>query len=403
MRNNVSTLFYLKKPKNYSSGEMPVYLRITVEGIRKDFTSGKSCEPAKWDAKANRMIGYKEEIKAFNNYLFSIEKKIDRIQTDLVLEGKEVSAEAIKNKFFGVEEIQHNLLIAFQDHNDRIEALVGKDFSRATLVKYNTTFKHVKAFIKRKYRLNDVLASKVDYAFITDLDFFLRTECHCANNTAVKHLKNLAKVIRICLANRWIRHDPFLSHKNKIKRVERAALDMDELLLISTREFSIERLQVVRDAFVFCCYTGLSFIDVQQLKKSEISEGVDGCVWIMKKRQKTKVATHIPLLPIPLKIIEKYKEHPMVEDRDRVLPIASNQKMNAYLKEVADLCGIKKHLTFHIARHTFATTVTLSKGIPIESVSKMLGHTDIRTTQIYAKMMDVKVANDMSALRDVFS
>jgi site-specific recombinase XerD len=405
MKNNVSTLFYLKKPKNYVSGEMPIYLRITVDGIRKDFTSGKSCEPAKWNAKANRMTGTTPPVKAFNYYLFNLEKQIDQIHTDLFNEGKTITAETIKNKYFGVEvvEIPHNLVVAFQDHNDKVEALIGKDFAKGTLTKYNATLKHVKSFLKAKYRVEDLLASKVDYRFITEFDFYLRTCCGCANNAAVKHLKNLGKIIRICLANRWITFDPFLNHRNKIKKVKRVVLTQSELVLLQQKEFKIERLRIVRDAFLFCCYTGLSFIDVRELTKSEIRQGENGEAWIIKNRHKTDVASHVPLLPIAEEILNRYAEHPQVEDSDRVLPIASNQKMNAYLKEVADLCGIDKHLTFHIARHTFATTVTLNNGVPIESVSKMLGHTDIRTTQIYAKMLDEKVGTDMTELKAKFS
>jgi len=398
MKNNVSTLFYLKKPKNYVSGTVPIYMRITVDGERKEFFSGKNCEPDAWNSKANRMNGHRPEVKAFNNYLFSLEKKIDDAYHELVVQDKEVTAEAIKNRYYGIDEVPRNIVVAFQEHNDKVEALIGKDFAKGTLTKYNTTLKHVRSFIKVKYKVADLLASKVDYRFITEFDFYLRTVCKCENNAAVKHLKNLGKVIRICLANKWINHDPFLGHRNKLKKVERVVLNKEELTNLYEKIFSIERLRVVRDAFLFCCYTGLSFIDVQQLTKSEVTIGVDGKLWIIKNRHKTNIATHIPLLPIAQEVLRKYVEHPSVEETDRVLPIASNQKMNAYLKEVADLCGITKHLTFHIARHTFATTVTLGNGIPIESVSRMLGHTDIRTTQIYAKIMDTKVSADMAKL-----
>lgn len=398
MKNNVSTLFYLKKPKNYSTGPVPVYMRITVDGVRKDFFSGKNCEPESWNAKANRMNGHKAEVKMFNNFLFSLEKKIDQAYNDLMTLGAEITADSVKNKYYGVEETPRNLIIAFQDHNNKVEALVGRDFAKGTLTKYNTTLKHVRTFLKEKYKLTDLPASKVDHRFITEFDFYLRTSCKCENNTAVKHLKNLGKIIRICLANRWINHDPFLAHKNKMKKVDRVVLTADELNSLHEKNFAIARLGLVRDIFLFCCYTGLSFIDVKQLTKSEIAKGVDGKLWIIKKRHKTNIATHIPLLPLPQAILRRYKDHPLVEESDRVLPVASNQKMNSYLKEVADLCGINKHLTFHIARHTFATTVTLSNGVPIESVSRMLGHTDIRTTQIYAKILDTKVGADMARI-----
>lgn len=399
MKNNVSTLFYLKKPKNYFAGSAPIYMRITVDGVRKDFYSGKSCDPDQWNAKANRMTGTRQEVKSFNNYLFTLEKQIDQIHTNLITQGKEVTAQAITNRYLGLaEEKPHLLIEEFQDHNDKVEALIGVDFRKPTLTKYNTTLKHLRSFLLLKYKLSDMVVSRVDNHFITEFSFYLRTKCSCANNSAVKHLKNLNKVMRICVANRWINFDPFAGHKNKVTKVERAILTDCELETLANKVFSIDRLQVVKDVFLFCCYTGLSFIDVQQLTQTEITVNGDGIAWIKKRRHKTQVASHIPLLPRALEIIERYKDHPICEDSGIVLPVASNQKMNAYLKEVADLCNIEKHLTFHIARHTFATTVTLGNGIPIESVSKMLGHTDIRTTQIYAKILDHKVSADMAGL-----
>lgn len=399
MKNNVSTLFYLKKPKNYTTGQVPIYMRITVNGARKDFYSGKTCDPGQWNAKANRMSGSRQEVKSFNNYLFALEKQIDQIHSCLTTEGKEMTAQTIMNRYLGLDaERPRKLIEVFQDHNDKVQALIGVDFRKPTLTKYNSTLKHLKNFLFYKFKVNDLELSRVDNHFITEFSFYLRAKGGCANNSAVKHLKNLGKVMRICVANKWIGLDPFAGHKNKVNKVERAILTDRELNTLADKVFPIARLQVVKDVFVFCCYTGLSFIDVQQLTPTEISISGDGMAWIKKRRHKTLVASHIPLLPVALEIIERYKDHPVCENSGMVLPVASNQKMNAYLKEVADLCNIEKHLTFHIARHTFATTVTLGNGIPIESVSKMLGHTDIRTTQIYAKILDDKVGADMAGL-----
>jgi len=399
MKNNISTLFYLKKPKNYTAGQVPIYMRITVNGARKDFYSGKTCDPAFWNAKSNRMNGTRQEVRSFNNYLFTLEKQIDQIHSDLITNGREVTAQAVMKRYLGMDEEKPRRVVeVFQDHNDKVAALIGIDFRKPTLTKYNTTLKHVKNFLLYKFKLTDMEVSRVDNHFITEFSFYLRAKGGCANNSAVKHLKNLGKIMRICVANRWIGFDPFAGHKNKVTKVERAILTEAELSTLTSKIFPIERLQVVKDVFVFCCYTGLSFIDVQQLTRSEISVGTDGIAWIKKRRHKTLVASHIPLLPVALEIIARYQDHPICEISGRVLPVASNQKMNAYLKEVADLCEIEKHLTFHIARHTFATTVTLGNGIPIESVSKMLGHTDIRTTQIYAKILDHKVGADMAEL-----
>ncbi|MCX2483519.1 site-specific integrase [Pedobacter sp. MR2016-24] len=197
---------------------------------------------------------------------------------------------------------------------------------------------------------------------MSEFDFYLRSKCGCENNAAVKHLKNLGKVIRICLANRWMTYDPFSGHKNKITKVQQVILTPSDIQAIYKKEFAIERLRIVRDAFIFCCYTGMSFIDLVELKKSEIIKGVDGSLWIIKKRHKTGIPCNVPMLPVALEIMERYTDHPLCANSGLVLPMNSNQKMNAYLKEVADLSGVEKHLTFKVARVAFATTVTMANG-----------------------------------------
>jgi len=225
----------------------------------------------------------------------------------------------------------------------------------------------------------------------------------CSNNTAVKYIKNFNKIIKICLANDWLDKNPFNNYKSKIKEVERDFLSEEELQAILNKDFKTDRLSLVRDIFIFSCFTGLAYIDVKNLTKSHISIGIDGEKWIYTHRQKTESASKIPIIPITQMIIDKYENHPQSNNQDVLLPILSNQKMNAYLKEIAAICEIEKELTFHIARHTFATTVTLTNGVPIESVSKMLGHKNIKTTQHYAKILDKKVSEDMQVLRLKFS
>lgn len=398
MKNNLSVLFYLKKPKNYQVGQIPIYMRITLGGSPKELSIGRSCEPKRWNSKLGRSSGRDEASKNLNAYVDIFRIKIEDIHLKLLRSDSEITPEVILNTFLGKKEKPHLLLEIFQEHNDKLEALIGKGFTKGTWTKYNTTKKHLKAFMKSRFKISDIEIKKIEYHFITEFDFYLRSTCSCANNSAIKHLKNLGKILRECLAKKWISNDPFAGHKNKLKKVERVKLSENELSLLYKKEISNIRICQVRDVFLFCSYTGLSFIDVQKLSRSDIQNGMDGRQWIFIKRQKTAVASHVPLMPIALEIMEKYSEHADCMINEKVLPVSSNQKMNAYLKEVADLCGIEKLLTFHIARHTFATTVTLGQGVPIESVSKMLGHTDIRTTQIYAKVMDTKVSSDMDKL-----
>jgi site-specific recombinase XerD len=243
----------------------------------------------------------------------------------------------------------------------------------------------------------------LNYEFITEYEFWLKSVRKCDHNTTMKYLANVKKIVIRCLKNGWLQKDPFIGFNMAKKEVERTALTEFELQTLSTKTFPVERLSIVKDIFLFSCYSGLAYADLQKLKRSEIVIGMDGEKWIFTKRQKTDISSRIPLLPAALQILNRYAEYPQCKYGDKVLPVLSNQKMNAYLKEIADVCGITKNLTYHIARHTFATTVTLSNGVPIETVSKMLGHRNLKTTQHYAKILDKKISEDMKSLRDKFS
>jgi len=227
----------------------------------------------------------------------------------------------------------------------------------------------------------------------------LNPKTPCRNNTLMKHIERIRKIVNLAIKNEWLERDPFMKYKLAFTRTTREFLSADELASIEAKEFSISRLQFTKDLFVFSCYTGLSYIDSFNLTLQNISLGIDGEYWITTYRQKTDQPVRIPLLPKAMAIIEKYKDHPAVIANGKLLPGYANQTLNTYLKEVAGSCGIEKNLTFHIARHTFATTVTLTNGVPIETVSKLLGHRSIKTTQIYAKVIEWKVSQDMGILR----
>lgn len=250
-----------------------------------------------------------------------------------------------------------------------------------------------------KYKVTDIEIEKIDYAIIMDFDFFLRTQHACKNNTSIKYIKNFRKIFNECVDKDWIKNDPFKKYKPKPTVVDRDFLIEEELKKIYTKKFVTPRLAMVRDVFVFSCYTGLAHVDVQLLSPENISMSIDGSKWIFTKREKTDGPSNIPLLPVAEELIEKYRDHPKCLNKNQVMPILSNQRMNSYLKEIADVCGINKELTFHVARHTFATTVTLSHGVPIETVSKMLGHRSLKSTQIYARVLDIKVSRDMQTLK----
>lgn len=399
MKTTISILFYLKRAKANAAGLVPIYQRTTVNGERIDISSGQFIDPKRWHDNAAKVKGTSNDARTINDHLDHLKIKVHEAEKILIKKDLEVNAENMKNVLYGHKERPRMLIPIFQDHNRKIKELVGQEFAAGTLERYETSLKHTKSFLEWKYRITDIDIRNIDHAFITEYEFWLRSVRKCANNTAVKYIKNFKKIVKICLANGWLEKDPFANYKAKIRDVERAFLTEEEINTIYEKKFITERLTQVRDIFIFSCFTGLAYIDVKQLQKASISIGIDGHKWIYTHRQKTETASRIPLLEIPSAIIEKYASHPQCVTTPKLLPVMSNQKVNAYLKEIADVCGINKELTFHIARHTFATTVTLTNGVPIESVSKMLGHKSLRTTQHYAKILDRKVSEDMQMLR----
>ena len=400
MRTTLTLLFSMRKPKNYQSGDMPIYLRITVDGQRAEVAVSRKFDPSRWDTHLGRAIGTKADAKALNAYLEGVQGKLHELHRQMTEADANTTAETLKNRFIGKVEKARTLVSVFEDHNQKMRSLVGQEFEKSTLQRYETALMHTKDFMQWQHNVSDIPITKINLAFLNDFEYYLRSVRKCANNSAIKYIKNLGKIVRICLGNGWLTVDPYLNYKPKTKAVHRDVLTKEELDRLIKKKFDIERLNVVRDVFVFCCYTGLAYVDVHKLKRSELVKGIDGDLWIYTSRKKTDTLSRIPVLPAALSVIESYNEHPQCIAEDSLLPVMSNQKMNAYLKEIADLCKIKKLLTFHIARHTFATTVTLNNGVPIESVAKMMGHTSIKTTQIYAKVMDHKISSDMQLLRE---
>jgi site-specific recombinase XerD len=270
---------------------------------------------------------------------------------------------------------------------------------------YFTTQKYLEKFLKERQKVKDIKLEKINYKFVTDFEYYLKTykplvhQKPLHNNGVMKHMERFRKMINVALKNEWIEKDPFKAYKIKFVKFERGYLTEFELEELEQKEFKIERLQMVKDLFIFSCYTGLAYIDTVTLTPANIIKRIDSEAWLATQRTKTKTPVKVPLLPKAIEIIEKYRNNPKCLAEGSLLPVLSNQRLNGYLKEMADLCGIEKNLTFHLARHTFATTVTLSNGVPIESVSKMLGHTKITTTQVYAKVIERKLGEDMLLLK----
>ncbi|MCM4157794.1 site-specific integrase [Gramella sp. AN32] len=397
MYETYSVIFFPKNSNVDKMGNAPIYLRITINGKRSELSIKRRVNLKQWNTKMGSYRGKSAEAGSFNRYLSSIRNRVDRIYDDLTKENAEFTAETIKDIYLGKNKDRKMLLEIFQEHNDQVESLIGKDFAYGTFERYRTAKRHVEEFIAKEFRLKDIPVKNVDHAFITGLEYYLKTKRTCSHNTAVKYITNFKKIIRIALAHNWITRDPFLHWKAKLKIVDREFLTESEIQKLIEKRFSNQRLDLVKDIFLFSCFTGLAYADVKKLSANNVVIGIDGNKWIKVNRTKTDSRTNIPLLPTALEILKKYSYRP--DASEKLLPILTNQKMNAYLKEIGDLCQFQKNLTFHLARHTFATTITLSNGVPIESVSKMLGHKNLKTTQHYAKILDQKVSQDMLALR----
>jgi site-specific recombinase XerD len=400
----VSVTFYARQSRATVDGKTPIYMRVTVDKEHFDTTTKLYINPDQWASDFGKMKGAGEEAKRMNGMIDAFRIKVLDYQRELMTEGKPLTVQSLKNKWFGIiTERPRMLLEIFEHHNKQMRDLVNQEFSPLTLERYITSKKHTRDFMKWKYNVDDMNIKDLNYEFITDYEFWLKSVRKCDHNTTMKYLSNFKKIVNICLKNGWLVRNPFLGYKMSKREIERPYLSQEELEAISLKTFVSDRVSQVRDIFLFSCYTGLAYADVQKLNRSEIAIGIDGEKWIFTHRKKTETSTRIPLLPPAQAILDKYKDHPQCLNQDRLLPILSNQKMNGYLKEIADLTNITKKMTFHTARHTFATTVTLTNGVPIETVSKMLGHKNLKTTQHYAKILDKKVSDDMRILRDKYA
>lgn len=399
-RTTFGLLFYIRRDKTNKKGEAPVFMRLTINGERADASIKRFIEPHAWNSAKGKANEKSRGGKDLNLYLDAISANILRIQRDLELDKKEVSAQIILNRYLGKEQSdRHTLMEVFRAHNEKCRALSGISLAPATVIRYETTLRLTEEFLQKNYKKEDCYLDEVTNQFIEDFEFFLKTVRRCCHNTTTKYLLNFKKIIRIALAKGWMKKDPFAQVHFHFESVEREFLEKQELKAMLNKEITITRLAQVRDIFCFCCLTGLAFTDVQQLKAEHLVADIHGKIWIRKARQKTKNMCNIPLLDEAQKIIDRYREHPYCQTHGVLLPVCSNQKMNSYLKEQADICGIRKNLSTHCARHTFAT-LTLASGATIDNVAKMLGHANVNMTRRYAKVLDSSIMRDMEVVAE---
>tara|TARA_B100000953_G_scaffold293456_1_gene282001 strand:- start:8385 stop:9617 length:1233 start_codon:yes stop_codon:yes gene_type:complete len=398
-RSTFSLIFWVCSSR-IKNNQVPVYARITVNGKRANISIQRRVNSTDWDAARGIMRGTRQESKLLNKYLDQVRSKIYTAYEDLLSENKMVTAQAIKNRYLGADKFYRSLQELFEYHNE----ISRHSISAHTLRHYKVTQGYLQKFLRAKFNLEDFRLIDLNFSFIKDFEFFIKSyqptdhQRKMGHNTAMKHLQRLRKMVTMAYHHEWIPKDPFVRFKSSYVKKRREFLTREDFQSIEDFQSSINRLNIVKDIFLFSCYTGLSYIDITKLTMDNIGMDFDGNQWIETERQKTKTALKIPLLNQAKDILKRYQGHPKTVHSKTLLPRYSNQKLNSYLKEIADFCGIKKHLTFHIARHTFATTITLTNGVPIETVSKLLGHTKLATTQIYARVVDKKVKDDMAML-----
>lgn len=390
-----SVVFFTRKSRSKPQ-ELSIYARITVNGQRSEISLKRHVRQRDWDSSKNRGRGSSYPMQTLNKYLDQEYSRLLDCHKQLLEESKIVTANSIKSRYLG-EDDNYKTLNELIDYHNTNMVTVLKD---GTMKNYYTTDKYLQKFLNHKQKVKDIYLKQLNYGFILDFEQYLRNyrnpnkQLMLSNNGVMKHLERFKKMINLAVKLEWMQKSPFDQFQLKYDRYDRDYLTERELELLESTHYTNERLQRVLDCFIFSCYTGLSYIDAKELTLDQITIGIDNKRWICTKREKTDEMVKIPILPPAMAILEKYRDG----QTETLLPLSSNQKTNSYLKEIAMDCGIRKNLTFHVARHTFATTIMLSNGVPIETVSKLLGHAKLSTTQIYARVVETKISDDIQNL-----
>ena len=394
-KSTFSILFIMQKGKPNAEGNAPIFARITINHQMTHLATRYCLPPERWLPKEGRTVGRTKEEKEVNAYLDNLRGLIFAKYNEMFLAGEVVTARKLKCRLISKDEKSMTLLELFDDYIKDYSKLVGVSKTKKTCDRYILTRRRIEEFMQSEYKRTDISVNDVNPKFIAGFEIFLRTQYKLSNNYVMKMIQRFRSIYQVAIDNGWANKNPFVSFKLKFENTERGYLTMAELTNLMNKQLTSKRLEQIRDVFVFSCFTGLAYCDAQALIAEHIIVGPNKAHWLRTHRKKTSAPVDVPLLEIPLQILAKYEGRC---PNGKLLPMPSNQKCNDYLKEIASICGIEKRLTFHLARHTFATTVTLTNGVPIESVSKMLGHRSLKTTQIYAKIVNDKLAEDMTNL-----
>ncbi|MBB4801657.1 site-specific integrase [Flavobacterium aquidurense] len=400
-RSTFKLLFYLKKNEPKKNGNVPVMGRITIDGTPKTFATKLEIDPNSWDLKHGRVLGKSSQALSTNQKLDKIRVRINKIYDDMLKDEGFATAQKLKLSFLGVGVMDDSLLKVFKKNNEDFEKMVAKgERSESTYYKYKIVYNHLQEFITCRYFRDDMAFRELTCDFIREFDLFLRVDKGCAHNTVWVYTMPLYRVSEIAIKNGLIRKNPFEDYQISMKENDRSYLLKEQVEQLIFHTPMKEKYELVKDLFIFSCFTGLSYIDIKKLKKSNIQSFFDGHEWIISRRQKSDVASNVRLMEIPKRLIEKYKD---ITRNDFIFPVPTNRVCNSYIdiliKEVEILTEQK--VTFHTARHTFGT-MFLTEGVPLESLSKMMGHKNISTTQIYAKITSQKISKDMDLVSHKF-
>ena len=396
MKKQILVSFLARKTLKKKNGMIPVYCRIRYDNRIAQFNTKIDVFGANWDSQTTRVIG---------NNSKSVNIQLEKIRIDIIKKYELlyktniiITAKTILDLYKNNSLLMDGIMNVFKQHNKNMKSLIGIEYSKGSYKNYITTIKHLKNYIKTKFNTDDISLNKLNYDFVYNFSHYILLNTKCTHNGMMKHIQRLKKITNFCIKNNYITNDPFISFKIKFKKSNRVYINNEELYILKNIKLN-KSLNKIRDIFLFACYTGLSYIDLYNLNIKNIQIGDDNLKWIFIKRHKTDIPSNVPILPPALTILNKYKTQNNING---IFPMISNQKTNIALKEIARLCNFNKKLTFHCARHTFATTITLTNGVPIETVSKMLGHNNIKTTQIYARVINSKISADMMKLRQKF-
>ncbi len=395
MKSTFRILFYARWESRRNDGIVPVYVRLTIDGEQTRFSLQTSISERIWDASTSRAKGQSREALQLNRYLDSVHTRLNAIYYELCGRNDVVTAQMVKDEFLGTAARNNTLLTVFREFNDRQECLIGIDIAQSTFNKFDLTYRRLEEFLKVRRHRQDIPVAMLDRAFVLDFEAWLKIEYKLETNSAEKIMRIFKRITTMCFRSGLMSQDPFCDVRLKKVKKDRGYLTKLELERILAYKPDCRRMDKVRDVFVFCCFTGFDYSTTASLTTRNLVMADDGSLWVETHRVKTGTPSKVKLLDIPLSILRKYEP---VRNADFLLPVMSNAKYNLYLKELAEACGIEKRVTSHLARHTFATTVTYANGVPIETISKMLGHTKLSTTQIYARIIDQTVSRDMDLL-----